>query len=44
VSIGGALASAAYGAMVAGARELLSAGSSGYVRGGLSQEDRAAAF
>jgi 2-methylisocitrate lyase-like PEP mutase family enzyme len=44
VSTGGALASAAYGAMVAGARELLSAGSSGYVRGGLSQEDRAAAF
>ncbi|MDX6591361.1 MAG: hypothetical protein QOJ13_557 [Gaiellales bacterium] len=44
VSTGGALASAAYGAMVAGARELLSAGSSGYVRGGLSKEDRAAAF
>jgi 2-methylisocitrate lyase-like PEP mutase family enzyme len=44
VSTGGALASAAYGAMMAGARELLSAGSSAYVRAGLSKDDRAAAF
>jgi 2-methylisocitrate lyase-like PEP mutase family enzyme len=41
VSTGGALASAAYGAMLAGARELLATGSSAYTSGGLTAEDRA---
>jgi 2-methylisocitrate lyase-like PEP mutase family enzyme len=44
VSAGSALASVAYGALVAAARELATGGTSGYVRGGLSPEDRAAAF
>jgi 2-methylisocitrate lyase-like PEP mutase family enzyme len=44
VSTGSALASVAYGALVAAARELATGGTSGYVRGGLSPEDRAAAF
>jgi 2-methylisocitrate lyase-like PEP mutase family enzyme len=44
VSTGSLLASAAYGAMVTGARELLEAGSSGYARAGLPQDVRAAAF
>jgi 2-methylisocitrate lyase-like PEP mutase family enzyme len=41
VSTGGALASAAYGAMLAGARELLATGSSTYTSGGLTSADRA---
>lgn len=44
VSTGSLLASAAYGAMLAGARELLGAGSSGYARAGLPRDVRAAAF
>jgi 2-methylisocitrate lyase-like PEP mutase family enzyme len=44
VSTGSLLASAAYGAMLAGARELLGPGSSGYARAGLSRDVRAAAF
>jgi 2-methylisocitrate lyase-like PEP mutase family enzyme len=44
VSTGGALAFAAYGAMAAAARELLSSGSSTYIGRGLSMEDRRAAF
>jgi 2-methylisocitrate lyase-like PEP mutase family enzyme len=44
VSTGGALASAAYGALVAGARELARDGTSGYAAGGLAPADRAAAF
>lgn len=44
VSTGGALAFAAYGALAAGARELLSTGTSGYARGALGADDRRAAF
>jgi 2-methylisocitrate lyase-like PEP mutase family enzyme len=44
VSTGGALAFAAYGAMAAAARELLSSGSSTYIGRGLSLDDRRAAF
>lgn len=44
VSTGGALAFAAYGAMAAAARELLSSGTSTYIGRGLSMEDRRAAF
>ncbi len=44
VSTGGALASAAYGALMAGARELLGDGTSTYSLGGLGQADRVAAF
>jgi 2-methylisocitrate lyase-like PEP mutase family enzyme len=42
VSTGGALASAAYGALLAGARELLTAGTATYARAGLRPDDRAA--
>ena len=41
VSIGGSLASTAYGAMMAGARELMNSGTSGYLATRLSAEDRA---
>jgi 2-methylisocitrate lyase-like PEP mutase family enzyme len=44
VSTGGALAFAAYGALVAGARELLDSGTSTYARERLSRADAAAAF
>src|SRR5690606_24539212 len=44
VSTGGALAWAAYGAMMRGARELLDAGTSTYTAGGLAREDLVAAF
>jgi 2-methylisocitrate lyase-like PEP mutase family enzyme len=44
VSIGSSLASAAYGALMAGARELIADGSSEYARAGLSREARQAAF
>jgi 2-methylisocitrate lyase-like PEP mutase family enzyme len=44
VSTGSLLAGAAYGAMLAGARELLAAGSSGYARAGLPRDVRAAAL
>ncbi len=44
VSTGSLLASAAYGALVRAAEELLDEGTSGYVRGGLTREQRAAAF
>ena len=44
VSTGSLLASAAYGAMLAGARELRSEGSSGYARAGLPADVRSAAF
>ena len=39
---GGALASAAYGALLVGARELRDAGTSSYTTGGLSAEEKAA--
>jgi 2-methylisocitrate lyase-like PEP mutase family enzyme len=42
VSTGGSLAAAAYGALVAGAREIRDQGTSEYARAGLSQADRAA--
>jgi 2-methylisocitrate lyase-like PEP mutase family enzyme len=42
VSTGGALASAAYGALLAGARELLTEGTATYARAGLRPEDRTA--
>jgi 2-methylisocitrate lyase-like PEP mutase family enzyme len=42
VSTGGALAWAAYGAMAAGARELLGQGTSRFTRGALSADDRRA--
>ena len=42
VSTGSALASAAYGAMLAGARELLAGGGSTYATAGLSADDRSA--
>ena len=44
VSTGGALAFAAYGAMTAAARDLLSEGTSTYIGRGLSMDDRRAAF
>ena len=44
VSTGGALAFAAYGALAKAARELLSEGTSSYIRRGLSMDDRRAAF
>ena len=44
VSTGSLLASAAYGALLAGARELIGDGSSEYARGGLPRDVRAAAF
>jgi 2-methylisocitrate lyase-like PEP mutase family enzyme len=44
ISTGGSLTYAAYGALAAAARELLSTGSSGYTAGALSAEDRQAAF
>jgi 2-methylisocitrate lyase-like PEP mutase family enzyme len=44
VSTGSLLAGAAYGAMLAGARELLTDGGSAYARAGLPQDVRAAAF
>ena len=44
ISTGGSLAWAAYGALVAAARELLGPGTSSYVREGLAAADRAAAF
>jgi 2-methylisocitrate lyase-like PEP mutase family enzyme len=44
VSTGGALAFAAYGAVAAGARELLATGTSDYTARGLSRDDRNAAF
>ena len=40
VSIGGSLASTAYGAMMVGARELLASGSSTYLSTRLSGDDR----
>ena len=42
VSVGGALASAAYGALMVGARELLTTGTSGYLATSLPADDRAA--
>lgn len=44
ISTGGALAFAAYGALAAGARELLTSGTSTYAGAALSREDRRAAF
>lgn len=44
VSTGSLLARTAYGAMLAGARELLAHGTSDYAQVGISSEDRAAAF
>lgn len=44
ISTGGALAMAAYGALAAAARELLDAGTTTYMEGSLSLEDRRAAF
>ena len=44
ISTGGALARAAYGALMAGARELLESGTSEYSRTGASRADLAAAF
>ena len=44
VSTGGSLAGAAYGALTAGARELLADGTSGYAAGGVSNDVLAAAF
>jgi 2-methylisocitrate lyase-like PEP mutase family enzyme len=44
VSTGSLLAGAAYGAMLAGARELQASGSSGYARAGLPADARSAAF
>jgi 2-methylisocitrate lyase-like PEP mutase family enzyme len=44
ISTGGALARAAYGAMLVGARELLESGTSEYSRTGASRADLAAAF
>jgi 2-methylisocitrate lyase-like PEP mutase family enzyme len=44
VSTGSLLASAAYAAMLAGARELMADGSSGYARAGLPRDVRAAAL
>ncbi|HVR77228.1 MAG TPA: isocitrate lyase/phosphoenolpyruvate mutase family protein [Acidimicrobiia bacterium] len=44
ISTGGALAMAAYGALATAARELLEAGTTTYMEGALSLEDRHAAF
>jgi len=44
VSTGGALAAAAYGALIAGARELQGAGTSEYVRGRATADELRAAF
>jgi len=44
VSTGSLLASAAYGTLLAGARELLADGSSAYARAGLPRDARSAAF
>jgi 2-methylisocitrate lyase-like PEP mutase family enzyme len=44
VSTGSLLASAAYGAMLAGARELRTRGTSDYARVGLPRDVRTAAF
>lgn len=44
VSTGSALASVAYGSMLRAARELLELGTTGYVRSGMSADERAAAF
>jgi len=44
VSTGGALAFAAYGALAGAAREMLSKGTSSYIGGALSMDDRRAAF
>jgi len=44
VSTGAMLASAAYGALLAGARELLADGTSTYARGSMTQAEREAAF
>jgi hypothetical protein len=44
VSTGSLLASAAYGALLAGARELRTRGSSEYARAGLPRDVRTAAF
>jgi 2-methylisocitrate lyase-like PEP mutase family enzyme len=44
VSTGGALARAAYGALLAGARELATDGTATYARSGASQEDLRSAF
>jgi 2-methylisocitrate lyase-like PEP mutase family enzyme len=44
LSVGGALAFAAYGALATAARELLAAGTSSYTRRNLSSSDRIAAF
>jgi 2-methylisocitrate lyase-like PEP mutase family enzyme len=44
VSTGGLLASAAYGALLAGARELLAEGTSTYARASMTQAEREAAF
>ena len=44
VSTGGALARAAYGALMAGARELLDSGTSTYTSRGVSRDDLIAAF
>ena len=44
VSTGGALASAAYGALVAGARELLDMGTSAYAEAGIARDALNAAF
>ncbi len=44
VSTGSLLASAAYGAMLRGAEELLDSGGSGYARGSLTAEEKRAAF
>lgn len=44
VSTGGALAFAAYGAMIAAARELLGPGTAGYLAGSLDEASRRAAF
>jgi 2-methylisocitrate lyase-like PEP mutase family enzyme len=44
VSTGSLLASAAYGALLAGARELLAEGTSTYTRGSMTQAEREAAF
>ena len=44
VSTGGALAKVAYGALMAAARELTGPGTAEYARGGVTAEERAAAF
>jgi 2-methylisocitrate lyase-like PEP mutase family enzyme len=43
-STGGSLAFAAYGALAAGARELLDTGTSEFARAALSRKDRYSAF